>query len=152
MSRPRIRVLALALIVHPRRPAILVSSGRDPATGAGFERLLGGGVDFGERAAEAVRRELREELGLDIVVDGVAGVLENLFSFAGRPGHEIAFVLEARFVDPAVYDREHLAGIEADPVDGHWRELAAGAALPLYPPGVDRLAARVLSERPAPSS
>lgn len=152
MNRPRIRVLALALIVHPKRDAILVSSGRDPATGASFERLLGGGVDFGERAADAVRRELREELGLDVVVEGRAGVIENLFSFAGRPGHEIAFVLRASFSDPGVYAREHLAGIEADPVDGHWRELTADAALPLYPPGVDALALGALAARPATSS
>ncbi len=152
MSRPRIRVLALALIVHPRRRAILVSSGYDPVAGVAFERLLGGRIDVGERAVDAVRRELREELGLDIVVEGRAGVLENLFNFEGRRGHEIAFVLQARFVDPAAYDREQLAGIEADPIDGHWRDLSADATIPLYPLGVDELAAHALDERSAPPS
>lgn len=152
MSRPRIRVLALALIVHPMRPAILVSSGCDPVSRSCYERLLGGGVNFGEHAADAVRRELSEELGLDIVVEGLAGVLESLFVFAGQPRHEIAFVLAARLGDRAGYERDYLAGIEEDPVDGHWRDLTAESELPLYPPGVDGLAARALGGRSAPSS
>ncbi|MDW3844990.1 NUDIX domain-containing protein [Micromonospora sp. BRA006-A] len=57
---------------------------------------MGGGIDFGETAEAAVRRELREELDVDLLDVRLLGVLENLFHAFGRDGHEIVFVFDCR--------------------------------------------------------
>jgi ADP-ribose pyrophosphatase YjhB (NUDIX family) len=106
-----IRVLAVA--VFREGDHILVARGVDPLTGEPFYRPLGGGVEFGERAETALRREIAEELGGTIEDVRLIGVLENIFEYAGRPGHEIIFVFDARFSDPSWYLRAELPVTEA---------------------------------------
>lgn len=98
---PYPRPLALALFEHEGR--ILVFEGRDPRRGLVFYRPLGGGIEFGEHSAEAVVREIREELGLESETAGLVGVLENRFVHLGHQGHEIVFVYRTRFLDPDAY-------------------------------------------------
>lgn len=111
MPPGHIRLLAVAVFRSGDR--VLVARGTDPATGAPFYRPLGGGVEFGERAAAALRREIREELRTEIDAPRLLGVLENLFAYDGRPRHEIVFVFDARFRDAALYARDELAVVEA---------------------------------------
>ncbi|MEJ7705366.1 MAG: NUDIX domain-containing protein [Geodermatophilaceae bacterium] len=59
----------------------------------------GGGIEFGETAEEALRREFTEELGVALGVVRLLGVLENRFELAGVPGHEIVFVFTAEESD-----------------------------------------------------
>jgi ADP-ribose pyrophosphatase YjhB (NUDIX family) len=101
-----IRVLAIGLFREGDR--VLVARGVDPATGEPFYRPLGGGVEFGENAEAALRREIAEELGGTIEDPRLTGVLENIFEYAGRPGHEIIFVFDARFGDASWYLRPEL--------------------------------------------
>jgi ADP-ribose pyrophosphatase YjhB (NUDIX family) len=110
MAMNQIRVLALA--VFRSADGILLAEGVDPKTGEAFFRPLGGGIEFGERASAALRREIAEELGVAIEEPRLLGVLENLFEYAGRPGHEIVFVFEARFTDPSCYERAALPVVE----------------------------------------
>ncbi len=132
---------------------VLVARGVDPATGEPFYRPLGGGVEFGETAAAAVRREIMEELGASIDAPTQLGVLENVFEYAGRPGHEIVFVFDARFSDPSMYQRPELPVTETG---SGWRaarwmsiEALAAGAEPLYPDGLLSLLRARISTRPA---
>ena len=135
---PGIRVVALAVFLVGDR--ILVARGVDPVSGEAFHRPLGGGVEFGETAAVAVRREMMEELSASIDEPTQLGVLENVFEYAGRPGHEIVFVFDARFSDAALYEQSELPVTETG---SGWRaarwmsleRLAAGPE-PLYPDGL----------------
>lgn len=65
---------------------------KQPAT---FHRLLGGHVEFGERSADAVVREISEELNAGLAEVTLLGVIENVYSYAGTPGHEIVVVYAA---------------------------------------------------------
>lgn len=84
-----IRVLALAVLLW--RDHLLCAEGYDTVKQQTFFRPLGGGVEFGERAEDAAVRELREELGMTVEVRAPLGVAENLFTYQGRPGHEVVF-------------------------------------------------------------
>ena len=88
-----IRPLALALI--RRGDEFLVERGRDTVKGEVFYRLLGGTIEFGERGADTVRRELHEELGVEAAVGRHLATIENIFAWEGSRWHEIVLVLEA---------------------------------------------------------
>lgn len=145
---PRIRTIALAVV--RRGGDLLVSTGRDPVTARTFYRPLGGGIEFGETGADALRREMREELAVEI--DGVEqiGVLENIFTYAGRPGHEIALVFTADLRDRSLYDRDVVGVVldEGSPVG--WQPCASfrDGTERLYPDGLLDLVARHGNGRP----
>ena len=60
-------------------------------------RPLGGGVEFGERAAEAVGREFVEEIGQALVDVRLLCVLENLFVYDGSRGTKSSSCSRRRF-------------------------------------------------------
>ena len=133
---PLIRPIALAV---PRRGEdLLVFEGHDPTKGQTFYRPLGGGIDFGETAESAVRRELREELGVELLDVQGLGVLESIFHGFGRDGHEIVFVFGCRLADPTLYDRDLVGEILDDAgTEVRWRALSSFTAdRPLYPAGL----------------
>ena len=134
----RIRTVAVALCRDGDR--ILVERGYDRVRDQHFYRAIGGGVEFGERAAVAVEREWREELDLALEAPALLGVLENLFTYDGRDWHEVVFVFAASVSDPRAHERDEFEAVDTDgarhvavwvPLDG----LRDGAT-PLSPPGV----------------
>ena len=133
-----IRLLSIGVFRVADR--ILVAEGADTATGARYWRPLGGGIEFGERAESALRREIHEELGAALAAVRLVGVLENLFVYEGRPRHEVVFVFDAAFADAALYARSELPVVEAeaDWSPARWRPLAdfAAGAARLVPDGL----------------
>ena len=135
---PRVRPLALGLLLYEDR--LLFAEGRDPVKGETFYRALGGEIEFGERGAEAVVRELREELGRGVRVRVALGCVENRFTYRGRPGHELVLEYVVEFApgeEPA--DLVPVAAREGDAVfTARWLPLAeviAGAHR-VYPEGL----------------
>lgn len=93
----KIRPLALAIITKDNR--ILANKGYDSKKQEWFYRLPGGGIDFYEKAEDTLKREFKEENGIDVIVNEKLGVIENLFDFNGKKGHEIAIVFHAQLSD-----------------------------------------------------
>jgi ADP-ribose pyrophosphatase YjhB (NUDIX family) len=58
-------------------------------------------------------REIREEINLEIENLELVEVMENIFVYEGKQGHEIVFVYDAEFVDKSWYDQEELAYYES---------------------------------------
>lgn len=137
-SAGRIGVKAVAVCRHAGR--VLVERGRDRVAGTDFYRAIGGSVEFGERAADAVAREWREEYGLELRDPRLLGVLESVFTYEGRPGHEVVFVFGARVAQAEVYERDAFDGVDPEGKrhQAAWvplAELMKGAAA-LYPAGM----------------
>lgn len=63
--------------------------------GDGFWALPGGKVEPGESAAEALVREFREELAVEITVGRLACVAENFFVHRGAAEHEVGLYFMA---------------------------------------------------------
>jgi 8-oxo-dGTP pyrophosphatase MutT (NUDIX family) len=107
-----IRVLALGLIRDGDR--IFMSEGYDPVKQNTFYRALGGGVDFGETSLDALQREFQEEIQAELTNIRYLGCIENLFTFNGKPGHEIIQLYQCDFVDPKLYQIERTIFAEGD--------------------------------------
>ena len=84
-------------------------------------------------------REIREEIGTELVDVRYLATLENIHQHLGRPGHEIVRVYEARLSDPSVYERDLIDGAEEDGEPRHcvWKPIADFIrGVPLYPEGL----------------
>ena len=134
-----IKVKAYAVLLDAARSRHAVWSARDDTKSPPeFHRLLGGHVEFGEHASEAVVREIAEELGVALSDVSLLGVLESIFTYAGEPGHEVAFVYVGELPDDVVpveggwFD-------DGGPIRVDWRAVATDSDVPLYPDGTQRL-------------
>lgn len=134
-KKPRIRAIAICIFRQGDR--ILVHEDMDSVKGSPFARPLGGGIDFGETSQDAILREIKEELGVEMTDARLLGIVENIFECEGKPGHEIVFIYDGRFVDESLYDRNNLDGMEGERhFKAIWRsldELRSGPAR-LVPP------------------
>ena len=81
---------------------------------------------------------MREEFGAEIADVRPVGTLENIFDYHGRPGHEIVFVFETRFVDASYYVAERIVGTEGAGIriEAIWLDVSEPPDRPLYPNGL----------------
>lgn len=133
---PSIRNISVGLPI--RDGHVLVLDGVDSVTGKVFHRAIGGGIEFGETAEAALRREFVEELGISLGRVTLLDVAENIFEFEGEPGHEIAhiFGVESDEIDAIPLDAELHVLDEGSPV--RWVSIS-GSDRPFYPAGVARI-------------
>ena len=110
MKATAIKVKCMGLFVSEGR--LLASPGFDHVRQTPHFRLLGGQVEFGERSEETLMREMREELGAEVEVQELLEVVQNVYFFNGKHGHEIAFIHRARFLDDAFLRADELPNIE----------------------------------------
>jgi ribosomal protein S18 acetylase RimI-like enzyme/8-oxo-dGTP pyrophosphatase MutT (NUDIX family) len=143
-SHAGIRAVAICVFEHEQR--ILVTEAYDVVKRQTFYRPLGGGIYFGETGAEALAREVREEIGAEVTDLRLLGTLENIFTYRGAPGHEIVQVYDGELTDASLYELSAISGTESDgaPLKAIWRSVESfGREQPVYPDGlVDLLQAR----------
>ncbi|MCD2177994.1 NUDIX domain-containing protein [Rhizobium sp. C1] len=120
-----IRVVVLAAIGRPGTGEFLVFTGRDEMRGLVYDRPFGGGLEFGETVSDAVRREVKEEIGIDITAGRILGVTESFFTVGDHRKHEVAVIVEAEFVDPELYKNSAFPDQEGNNEHGSWRRLDA---------------------------
>ena len=129
--------MAVALI--RRGNDILVFPVPDDVRHVSGWRPAGGTIEFGERGSDAVVREIREELGVEVVDTTYLGTVENIFTYLGETGHELVRVYSVRFADARLYEKDRFECVEANGVQFTctWKPIAdfrAGEAL--YPDGL----------------
>jgi 8-oxo-dGTP pyrophosphatase MutT (NUDIX family) len=137
MRAEKIRPIAICICRHGDR--ILVAEGHDSRKGQTFYRPLGGTIEFGETGAETVRREFREEIEADLVEVRYVGMLENIFTYEGRRGHEIVLIYDGRLSDGSLYLQDCIVGDElGQQFNAVWRRLGEFGpdCPPVYPDGL----------------
>ena len=141
-KKKKARIRPLALCVFRRGDRIFVSQGYDSHKDQIFYRPIGGKIEFGESGAEAAAREVREEIGAEITGLVYLGTLENIFTYEGKPGHEIVMIYDGNFLDPAM-NRDEITVQGTDDGDilyeATWKPLdffRGPDAPPLYPAGL----------------
>jgi mutator protein MutT len=124
---PHQPILGVAAVIwNDRRQLLLIRRTKNPRKGQWS--LPGGKVEFGESLEQALRREIREETGLEIDVLGLAGIAETIRdSDAGAPqSHFVLIDYSARAVSG-------VAVAASDATDATWFTQEETAALPLWP-------------------
>lgn len=138
----KIRPLSLGLISN-KKNQYLYHQGYDSVKNEYFYRPLGGGIEFSELGAYTLKREIQEELGLDVEVHELLASYENIFTFEGGEGHEVIMLFKAEFSDPKAYKQETFDIFESgQPVaKAVWRSLAEikEEKSKLYPDGLEKL-------------
>jgi len=112
MSWRDIRPVAVG--VARRDDEVLLCRLRDEEADETFYRPIGGAVEFGELSDEALVREFREELSVEISDYDHLETLENTFVFQGTEGHEIWFLYEVAFAEDWPYERDEFEGREPE--------------------------------------
>ncbi|MDE0698689.1 MAG: NUDIX domain-containing protein [Boseongicola sp.] len=112
--RPPARIRVKTFGLHWNGDALLAAEiTRDDGTPIGV-RPLGGNLNFGEPWVVALRREFREELGVELSWIGPPRVIENIFEHEGATGHEVVFVADVEFADKALDAPASLEFAESD--------------------------------------
>ncbi len=107
MTRP-VEAGCGAAILNTDGKLLLIQRLKQPEAGAWG--LPGGKIDFGERAEDTARREILEELGIEIELTGLACIAETIDAGDGR--HWVAPVYSARIISgkPEVMEPEKHGG------------------------------------------
>lgn len=125
MLTPQIRALTLGLFWRDGHE-ILVFEGYHTSTRTPYYRPLGGGIHFGETGAQALIREIQEELNMTITIKQALGAIENIYTTSDPPGHELALLYEAEFCDETPYEKDEFVGYEDNGVPFRvlWKSVA----------------------------
>lgn len=133
-----IRVKVICVFKNGNR--ILVGDAYDNVKQEVFYCPPGGRVEFGETTIEALRREMMEELGSEILKPQLLGVIENLFTFEEEKGHEIVFVYNAELKNRNLYDLPEFKAMESNGVSFNaiWIDINSVEknTSPVYPAGL----------------
>lgn len=132
-----VRVKVVGLLIRDGRSLWIEAF--DRVTGERYLLPPGGGVEFGERLEEAVKRELLEEIRVDVSEVEMLGFSENFLRFNRWDEHELVFVFAAQCPEgwPADFDPIEIAD-SGRRQRGHWMTLdeLRSAEARLYPDGI----------------
>jgi NAD+ diphosphatase len=102
---------AVGAIIESESKVLIITRANEPK--AGMLDLPGGFADYGETIEEALQREVREELGVDIKELRYLTSQPNVYVFRDVEYRTIDFLFTCRIDDPAAvrYDKKEVADI-----------------------------------------
>lgn len=127
-----IRPIVLGIVRKGNK--LLVSKGYDKSKKQEFYRCLGGGIEFLERSEDALIREFKEELNINIKVGKFLGICENIFNYKGKNAHELVLLYDA-YIDDKDYQEKYKVIDDESESEAVWVEINRfkDKELTLYP-------------------
>ncbi len=127
-----IRPIVLGIVRKGNK--LLVSKGYDKSKKQEFYRCLGGGIEFLERSEDALIREFKEELNINIKVGKFLGICENIFNYKGKNAHELVLLYDA-YIDDKDYQEKYKVIDDESESEAVWIEINRfkDKELTLYP-------------------
>ncbi len=114
----------------------LASKGFDEKKGETFYRGIGGGIHFRETSEDAMKREIKEELGCEVENLKLVDVAENVFTFNGEDRHQIVFLYTGDLSNKDLYKQDKIHIVEPySEFDAEWvpiEDILRGKVI-LYP-------------------
>ncbi|MCC7479310.1 NUDIX domain-containing protein [bacterium] len=105
-----LNLVVRAVIVHQGRLlSNVIADGQRPA----FHSLLGGHLKLDETLTQAVVREVREEIGIEVLPSRLLYIAENFFARGERRMHEIGYYFLCHPASPV--EGDFLASLRPDP-------------------------------------
>ncbi|MFJ7935974.1 NUDIX hydrolase [Sporosarcina sp. NPDC096371] len=96
--------------------------------------LPGGRVAIAEDSTSSLKREFREELGIDVHVDRMTLVIENFFKYGRKDFHEIGFYYAITAdSNSASFHENPFHGIEGERLIFKWTPIDELDKVSLYP-------------------
>ena len=124
-----------SLCIIERDKKLLLCKGYDSVKKETFFRIIGGTVDFREKAEEALRREIREELDSELENLEFVTVVENIFTYEGAKAHEICFLYKGDLSNKDAYKKRIIPIPDAKDFPAEWvpiSDILEGKSI-LYP-------------------
>lgn len=80
-----------------------------------FYAIPGGRITIGETSKEALKREFKEEMGINSTKLKFRGIIENFFEYNKKKYHEVMIVYDVEFdPDSEIYKKDVIKGIEEE--------------------------------------
>lgn len=127
-----IRPIVLGIVRKDNK--LLVSKGYDKSKKQEFYRCLGGGIEFLERSEDALIREFKEELNINIKVGKFLRICESIFNYKGKNAHELVLLYDA-YIDDKDYQEKYKVIDDESETEAVWVEINRfkDKELTLYP-------------------
>lgn len=127
-----IRPIVLGMV--KRNNKLLVTEGYDKIKDETFYRSIGGGIEFLENSRDALKREFKEELNIEISVGDFLGISENIFTFNGKKAHELILFYDVNIKDEDYKERYHIIDDNCE-TDAIWVDIEKfkNKELKIYP-------------------
>ena len=100
-----------ALIVDETGRVFLARRGPQARNERGLWEFPGGSVEFGERLADALKREMLEEYGVEIAVDELLDVVDHILPDEGQHWVSRTFICSIVSGEPAIREPDKCAEI-----------------------------------------
>lgn len=100
-----------AIIVNDQGQLFLAQRGPLAKNERGLWEFPGGSVEFGETLAEALRREIREEYGMEIEVGALLDVVDHILPAEGQHWVSPTYICRAQSGEPRILEPGKCTGV-----------------------------------------
>ncbi len=100
-----------AILVDPGGKIFLSRRGQNSKNERGLWEFPGGAVEFGERMADALKREMAEEYGIEIEVGALLDVVDHILPAEGQHWISPTFICQITKGEPRIIEPEKCSEI-----------------------------------------